>query len=267
MKNPWPHRFAILLAIGALLLIVNGAAGAASAHRTAAIMLDVLTLGLVISLAVADPRPASRRLGGVILAIAALGAVAGLSQMQSMAPRTAGIFHACLAPLFFAALVATVISTSPAWFRGPELVYDYGWPSMRSLAIMTPLLVLLQIALGAAFRQKALTLLPHVLCAMFVALVILLESIFILQQFPTHRALAPAAKTLLGVAFGQVFLGITALIVKSMADETAAPVVATVAGHVTGGAVTLATTIVLSILIRRNVQPRVEEDLEDSQTS
>ena len=125
-----------------------------------------------------------------------------------------------MAPLFFAALVAIAVVTSPAWCRGPELVYDYGWPSMRSLAILTPVLVLLQILLGAAFRQKALTLLPHVLGAMFVALVILLESVFVLQQFPTHRALRPAAKTLLGVAFGQVFLGITALIMKSMADDT-----------------------------------------------
>jgi len=37
-------------------------------------------------------------------------------------------------------------------------------------------------------------------------------------------------------------------------------VLITVASHVTGGALTLATTIVLSILIRRNVQPRIEEE-------
>ena len=43
------------------------------------------------------------------------------------------------------------------------------------------------------------------------------------------------------------------------------PVVVTVAAHVTGGALTLATTIVLSILIRRNVQPRIEEDEEDAE--
>ena len=152
---------------------------------------------------------------------------------------------------------------SPAWSRGPEQVSDYGWPSMRSLAILTPILVLVQISLGACFRQNALTLLPHVLGAMFVALVILLESIFVLQQFAGHRALRPVAKTLLGVAFGQVFLGITALTMKSMADDTAMPVITTVAAHVSGGAMTLASTIVLSILIRRNVQPRIEEeDLE-----
>jgi len=265
MTNSWLYRLAMLLAGGALLLIVNGTLGtAASAHRIAAMVLSLLTLGFVAWLIFADPRQESRRLGWVILAITALAAMAGLSQVQSMVPHTAGILHACLAPLFFAALVAMAMTTSPAWFRGPELVSDYGWPSMRSLAIVTPLLVLLQIALGAAFRQKALTLLPHVLGAMFVALVILLESIFVLQQFPKHRALAPAAKTLLGVAFGQVFLGISALIIKSMADDTDVLAVATVAAHVTGGALTLATTIVLSILIRRNVQPRVEEDPEES---
>ena len=184
----------------------------------------------------------------------------GHAAVLIMFPMTAGITHALLAPLFFAASVAIAVVTSPGWSRGPEHVSDYGWPSMRSLAILTPILVLLQILLGAAFRQKALTLLPHVLGAMFVALVILLESIFVLQQFPTHGALRTAAKTLLGVAFGQVFLGLTALIMKSMADDTAAPVLITVAAHVTGGALTLATTIVLSILIRRNVQPRIEED-------
>jgi heme A synthase len=172
-----------------------------------------------------------------------------------------------MAPLFFAAVLAIAVVTSPGWSRGPEDVRDYGWPSMRSLAILTPILVMLQILLGAAFRQQVLTLLPHVLGAMFVALVILLESVFVLQQFPTHRALAPAAKTLLGVAFAQVFLGITALIMKSMASDTDLAVIVTVASHVTGGAITLATTVILSILIRRNVQPKLEEDTEETASS
>jgi heme A synthase len=269
MKNPWLHRLAILLAVCTLLLIIDGAMvspGTQPApsmtlvHRIASIPVSVLTLGLVLWLVFADPRPQARRLGWITLAIAIVQDSVGHATVLSMFPRAAGIAHACLAQLFFAAVVAMVVVTSGAWSRGAELVFDYGWPSMRSLAIMTPVLVLLQIALGAAFRQKALTLLPHVLGAMFVALVILLESIFVLQQFPTHRALRLAGKTLLGVAFGQVFLGMTALIMKSMAEDTATAVIATVAAHVTGGAVTLAATIVLSILIRRNVQPRVEEE-------
>ena len=273
MKNPWLHRFAILLAVGALLLIVNGAllgpstASVFPMHSGAAIALSMLTLGLVLWLMLSDWRPESRRLGWLTLAIAALESVAGLSSVQSAVPHLAGIAHAVMAPLFFAALAGIAMVTSPAWSRGPEFVTDYGWPSIRSLGILTPALVLLQVLLGAAFRQKVLTLLPHVLGAMFVALVILLESIFVLQQFPAHRALRAAAKTLLGVAFGQVFLGLTALIMKSMTDDTDLAAIVTVAAHITGGALTLAVTMILSILIRRNVQPRVEEDLEESPVS
>jgi heme A synthase len=272
MKNPWLYRFAILLALCALMLITGGALvgpgsqptpAAMSIHRIAATFVSLLTLGVVLWLVFTDPRPQARRLGWLTLAIAVLQDSVGHGAVLTLVPMTAGIMHALMAPFFFAAVVAIAVVTSPGWSRGAELVSDYGWPSMRSRAILTPIVVLLQILLGAAFRQRAITLLPHVLGAMFVALVILLESIFVLQQFPTHRALRPAAKTLLGVAFGQVFLGLTALIMKSMADEAATPVVITVAAHVTGGALTLATTIVLSILIRRNVQPRIEEEDEE----
>ena len=272
MKNPWLFRLAILVAVCALLLIADGAMvgpgtqptpRAMSAHRIAATAVSLLTLGLVLWLRFTDPRPRARRLGWLTLLIAVLQDSVGHAAVFVLVPRTAGIAHALMAPLFFAAVLAIAVVTSPGWCRGPEYVRDYGWPSMRSLAILTPILVVLQILLGAAFRQQVLTLLPHVLGAMFVALVILLESIFVLQQFPTHRALAPAAKTLLGVAFAQVFLGITALIMKSMASDTDLAVIVTVASHVTGGAITLATTVVLSILIRRNVQPKLEEDAEE----
>ncbi len=272
MKNPWLHQLAILLAVCTLLLIVDGAIvspgaqptpAAISTHRIAATGASVLALGFVLWFIFTDSRPQARRLGWLTLALVVLQDSAGHAAVLTMFPMTAGIAHAFMAPLFFAAVVAIAVVTSPAWSRGHEHVGDYGWPSMRSLAILTQILVMLQILLGAAFRQKAITLLPHVLGAMFVALAILMESIFVLQQFPTHSALRPAAKTLLGVGFGQVFLGLTALIMKSMADETATPVVVTIAAHVAGGSLTLATTIVLSILIRRNVQPRVEEeDLE-----
>jgi heme A synthase len=272
MKSLWLHRLAILVAVCALLLIIDGAMvgpetqptpSMLSTHRIAATAVSVLTLGLVLWLIFADARPQARRLGWLTLAIAILQDSVGHDAVLAMVPRTAGIAHALMAQLLFAGVVAIAAVTSPAWSRGPEHVSDYGWPSMRSLAILTPILVLLQISLGAAFRQKALTLLPHVLGAMFVALVILLESIFVLQQFAAHRALRPAAKALLGVAFGQVFLGLTALIMKSMASDTDLGAVVTVAAHVTGAAVTLAATIVLSMLIRRNVQPRVEEEDEE----
>jgi len=52
---------------------------------------------------------------------------------------------------------------------------------------------------------------------------------------------------------------------RSMAEETAQPVVITVASHITGGAITLAASLVLSILVRRSVQPRPREEAEESE--
>jgi heme A synthase len=246
------HRVAVVLSLCTLLLIIDGAvAGQGEPHRAAAGIASLLILGLAIWLA----KTGSRRLGGITLAIVTLNGVAG-----AFSP----IAHAWLAPMLFAALVTVAVVSSPIWARGPELVRDYGWPSLRTLAIITPCLVLMQIALGAAFRHSAATLIPHVLGAMLVAVVILMQGIFVLQQFPAHPTLRPAAATLLGVGFAQVFLGITALIMRTMSDDTALPVVITVAAHIAGGALTLATTVALSVLIRRNVQPRVREKVEDA---
>src|ERR1051326_2605353 len=163
MNNRWLHRFALLLATTALLLIVDGAlTGSGTAHSTAAFSVGLLTLVLTAWLAASDPRPEARLLGFLTLGIVALEVVAGLPSVQAMLPQISRIAHACLAPLFFGALVSIAVVTSAAWARGSELVNDYGWPSNRSLAVVSPVLVLMQIALGAAFRQKAISLMPHV---------------------------------------------------------------------------------------------------------
>ena len=246
------HWFSVILSLCTLLLVMDGAvAGRAEPHRAAATIVSILILGLAIWLT----KGGSRRLGWITIAIVTLNALAG-----AYSP----LAHAWLAPTLVAVLVTVAMATSESWARGPELVRDYGWPSLRSLAIVTPCLVLMQIALGAAFRHSAATLMPHVLGALLVAVVILMQGIFVLQQFPTHRALRPAAATLLGVGFAQVFLGITALIMKTMSDDTALAVMIPVAAHIAGGALTLATTVVMSVLIRRNVQPRVREKAEDA---
>ena len=77
-------------------------------------------------------------------------------------------------------------------------------PSLRSLAILMPALVLVQIALGAAFRHGAIGVMPHVIGAMVVSLAILIVCAFVLHQFPEHRALRPAAMALLAVTLVQV---------------------------------------------------------------
>jgi heme A synthase len=65
----------------------------------------------------------------------------------------------------------------------------------------------------------------------------------------------------MGIAFLQVFLGISVFTLESMGMEKALPMVMLTVAHVAVGALTLATSVVLAIQIRRNVcKPAPEEE-------
>jgi heme A synthase len=267
MASPWLHRWAILVAVCTLLVLVTGASvvsleGAPAApifsdpgHRIAGVAVSILTFALVIWLYMGERRAGSRFLGWITLALVILeGGLGERADVPWM-----GVAHACVAQLLLAAAAAIAVCTSQGWARGPEPVLDHGWPSLRSLAIVTPVLVVGQTVLGAAFRHKAMSVMPHIIGAMVVALVILLVCMFVNQQFPVHRSLRPAANALMAIAFTQVFLGITAFTMRLVNDKSTAPLVISTVAHVAVGGMTLAASIVLAIQIRRNVQTPAEE--------
>src|SRR5436190_15930595 len=109
MNNAWLHRFAILLAIGALLLIIDGAmAGRTSLHPILGIPAALLALIPAIWLTTLPNTPAQVRwLGWITVALAAATpgfrfyAVFGGSESKLV-----GITHVVLGHSFFAALVA-----------------------------------------------------------------------------------------------------------------------------------------------------------------
>ncbi len=284
MNRPLLHRYTILLAVCTLFLVVAGASVTSKeaglsvpdwplsygqvmppmiggvkfehGHRMIATFVGMLTIGLAIWLQRADGRSWMRKLGWISLAaVIGQGILGGLTVLLLLPPAVS-ISHACLAQLFFSTMVAITVFTSPRWQEGPELVDDHGVPSLRTLSIVVPVMVLAQVALGAAFRHRVLSVMPHVIGAMIVALAVLFLGIFVLQQFPTHRSLRPAAHALLGVTFLQVFLGIAAYFARLQAATQPLLMVLTTVAHVAAGALTLAATIVLSIQIRRNVRTR-----------
>jgi len=200
----------------------------------------------------------SRSLGWMVavldLAVGALGTPAWL-KFSSALP----ILHSLLAQALFAATAAAVVVTSSGWSRGPEPVPDSGWPSLRSLSSIAPVLVLIQIVLGATFRHKVSGILPHIAGAIVVTLAILIMGMFVTQQCPNHRPLKSAAATMMTVVFCQVFLGIAALTAR-MINSTDTPVVVLVTGaHVVTGALALGVTVALSLQIRRHVVPRPKQ--------
>ena len=91
--------------------------------------------------------------------------------------------------------------------------------------------------------------------AMIVVLAIMMISIFILQQFPTHKTLRPAAILLLSLGGAQLILGVLAYVMRILAAEQPVGMVIATVAHVAVGASTLAASIALSIQIRRNVRP------------
>jgi len=259
--KPWLYRYSVVAAAFTLLAVVSGAwltstkaipaapAAIDKIHLGLASLAAALLMGLALWLVFAR----LRALGGTILAVVV--AEAGLGHT------TAGTAHAVLAHILFALAASAVLRTSKQWEAGPDLVLDQGWPSLRSMAVAAPVVVLAQVMLGAAFRHKAMGLTWHIVGAMVVALTILILGMCVMQAYPRHRALRPASIALLSVALTQVLLGITAVTTEILAPDNAVPtsvVVSTVA-HVTVGAATLAASLALAIQIRRNVQKPAEE--------
>jgi cytochrome c oxidase assembly protein subunit 15 len=281
-KNPALHRYAVLLAVCTLFLVVAGASVTSNqaglsvpdwplsygqimpemtggvkfehGHRMVATFVGMLTIGLAIWLAKADPRRWMKKLGWAALgAVIAQGLLGGLTVLLLLPPAVS-VSHACLAQLFFSTTVAIAIFTSDSWIDGPVPVQDYGKPSLRTLAIVAPALVLMQVALGAGFRHGAIGILPHIVGAMVVSMVILVVAAFVTNQFPKHAALRRAAMVLLSVTIAQVLLGISTYYARL--DTVGRPliVILLTVAHVATGALTLASTVALSIQILRNVQ-------------
>ena len=292
---PWLHRFAILVAVCTLVLVVAGAsvtskeAGLSvpdwplsygqvipemtggvlfeTGHRMIATVVGILTIILAVWIQRVDRRPWMRALGWAALgSVIAQGLLGGMTVLM-LQPPAVSTAHACLAQLFFSTTVAIALFTSRGWQQGASPVEDYGRPRLRTLAIVAPLLVLGQIALGAAFRHRALSLLPHILGALVVTLAILLVGMFVMQQFARHAPLRQAATALLTITFAQVLLGVAAYYTRLRAEQIPLAMVLTTVAHVATGGLTLASTIVLSIQIRRNVQAAATQPSTDTEAA
>jgi cytochrome c oxidase assembly protein subunit 15 len=146
----WPHRLACITAVATVGLIVAGGlvtnTGAALAvpdwpttfgenmllypwsrlaggaliehsHRVIAAGVGLLTVGLGVTLGLADGRRVVRWLGGVaVLLVVVQGLVGGLRVV--LLRDTLAILHGALAQAFFALLVTLAVVTGPAW-RAP----------------------------------------------------------------------------------------------------------------------------------------------------
>jgi cytochrome c oxidase assembly protein subunit 15 len=285
--NAGLHRWSILLAFCTLLLVVAGGlvtsrdAGLSvpdwplsygklmppmeggilyeHGHRMVATTVGLLTIVLMIWLFRAERRKWLRWLGVIALgAVIAQGVLGGLTVLFLL-PWWISTAHASLAQLFFSTTVAIALFTSDWWLRGPApLDEDPKYP-IRNLSIAAPLCVLGQLALGAAARHKEIGVVWHISAAPIVTGVILWISLRILLHYAGNRELRIASTSLLAITFCQVFLGIAAFMSRIAYADAVQPMplmVTFTVFHVAVGALTMAASVALAILVRRNVPAR-----------
>jgi cytochrome c oxidase assembly protein subunit 15 len=286
------HRYTLLVAAATLFLVVAGASVTSNeaglsvpdwplsygqvmpkmeggifyehGHRMVASTVGFLTIILAIWLWRADTRAWMRRLG-----FAALGAVIGQGILGGMTvifllPKPVSISHACIAQLFFSTTVAIALFTSPQWSRGPQLVESAGWPTRPGTVVWVPLAVLGQLALGAAFRHKALDLVPHAIGAAVVTGLVVYAAIVIVLRYPHHGPLRSTATALLIITLAQVFLGVGAFMSRVATAGAPQPLPVMVwftVAHVALGAITMAASVMLAIQVYRHVRRPAPETL------
>lgn len=288
--KPGLHRWSVLLACATLLLVVAGGlvtsrdAGLSvpdwplsygklmpqmeggviyeHGHRMVATTVGLLTIVAMVWLWRADRRRWMKWLGVIALGAVVLQGVLGGLTVLMLLPWWISTSHACLAQLFFSTTVAIALFTSRWWLRGPAPVSEDARYPVRAWSLAAAVCVLGQLALGAAARHKEIGIIYHISAAPVVTGVILWVSLRILLHYAENRELRVASIALLAVTFCQVFLGLAAFMSRIAYADAVQPmplVVTFTVVHVAVGALTMAASVALAILVRRNIPVTARE--------
>lgn len=267
MKTTVLHVNAVFVALCVLFVVVSGATVtnslavpaapiltgllSSAGHQHAGEAVGLLVVILVLWVWIAMKTGPARRLAWFPLI--AVVAEIGLGHGAGKSAPLVSLAHAFMAPVLLSTVAALALATSLAWRRAPVMIQDKGWPPMRGLALTTLVFVVLQVAMGAAFRHGVLGVMPHIIGALVVA-VLILTKVICLTQMSGKGLLKPAAITLLVMVGVQIFLGLT---VVSMSDRAMAQLAGLIfsAVHVALGSATLAASVVVTMEARRSVLP------------
>jgi cytochrome c oxidase assembly protein subunit 15 len=286
--HPGLYRWSILLALCTLLLVVAGGlvtsrdAGLSvpdwplsygklmpkmeggilyeHGHRMIATAVGLFTIGSLVWIFRVDHRPWMRKLAiAALIAVIVQGVLGGITVLLLL-PWWISSSHATLAQLFFSTTVAMALFTSRRWLSEPAIVPEDAENPIRGLSLAAPICVLGQLFLGAAARHKAIGSIYHICAAPFVTGVVLWVSMRILLHYARNRELRASAVALITITLTQVFLGVGAYMTRIAYLDAIQPMplmVTFTVLHVAVGALTLAASVVMAILVRRNLGARV----------
>ena len=243
----WP------LSWGRLVPTLEGGIRYEFAHRVAAMLVGLLTLGLALAFrTVAQPSKAAMPpfVGAsflsklawlavvVVLAQAALGGIA----VRYVTPAWATIAHASLGQLFFAILVAICVS----------LYSDVNGP-WSALTLICTVALFAQTILGAAVRYGVVAPAAHIVGAVLATILVMWAGLSILMQNMDNPRLRRPAMLLLSITFSQVFLGIGSYMARVAYADAPQPmpmVVLFTVAHVAAGSLAVGAAVTLAMLAR-----------------
>jgi heme A synthase len=223
------------------------------AHRVAAMLVGLLTVGLAIwvgqaSACQSEPRPSgsgtsiSAKLPWaaviVVLVQAGLGGVA----VKFVTPAWATIAHASLGQVFFAIMVAICVGL----FAG----FGGGWAAPTVIctgALFT------QTILGAGVRYGVIDPAAHIAGAVLATVLVMWAGLSILMRHMDNAMLRRPAMLLLSITFSQVFLGIGAYMARVAYADAPQPmpmVVLFTVAHVAVGSLAVGASVALAMLAR-----------------
>ncbi len=233
-------------------------------HRMVAEFIGLLIIVMAIWTQRVEQRKWMKALGWIALAaVVGQGVLGGLTVLFYL-PWAISTAHATLAQTIFCAVVAMALFTSKSWLQETDPIYEHGLsPSTPMLAAVTAACVWIQLILGAAFRHSGIKLLPHLIGACVVAAMICWTVIRVLAHYANVPQLRRPAQLLLVLLMLQLGLGFVAYVTrvqwgKDAVQPTMSMVLSTVT-HVAGGALVLATSVVLAIQTRRMIQSHATE--------
>lgn len=287
--NPGVHRYAIFLAVCTFLLLIAGALVTSNeaalsvpdwplsygtltppmvggiryehTHRVIAALVGLLTIGLAVLLWRKDRRKWVRNLGfaaiGAVVAQGVLGGLTVLLYLHYGMP----VAHACLAQIFFGAVVSLAVFTSRWWTSELPQLEDRGSPSIHTLAILNAAVIFLQVVLGAGFRHRDIPIWPHAAGALVVLATVTWTAIALRKRFENSREMS-RARILLHAIFGtQFLLGIGAWwsrITTADAPQPMPVMVSLTVIHTVVGALLFALSVVAVVICYRLVPRRRE---------
>jgi cytochrome c oxidase assembly protein subunit 15 len=276
----WPTSFGSIYKIPRMV----GGVRFEHSHRMVAELIGLLTIIMAAWTFRAESRRWMRRLALGALALVIFQGVLGGTTVLNYLPPAVSSAHATFAQTFFCVAVLMAVFTSRSWVATERLqLRDEGTPGLRTLTAVLIVALYAQLILGAAFRHVwtklgptganrilageilGTYLLPHVINAVLVTVLLIWVAARVLSRYGSAPSLRKPATVLLFLVAIQLMLGFGAYLTRvEWSGDVPQPhpfMVWSTVAHVVTGAAVLATSVVLTAQVYRNLVSQEQEEL------